>query len=96
MGYYHEEPGPDHDSSSRAGCLDVLVITRVVFQVLFWPMALLFLVVLDVAAAMYLFAYHPALALIPVGVTAVAVWLLARWDQRRARPPLEPPSGGGF
>jgi hypothetical protein len=43
-------------------------------------------VILDVAAAFYLFTIHPALVLIPVVLTAVALYAFAQWDQNRDRP----------
>jgi hypothetical protein len=45
------------------------------------------LLLVDVAAIIVLFTRHPALALIPVAITAVAIWLFARWEQQRFRPP---------
>jgi hypothetical protein len=66
------------------------VITKVVLQVLFWPIAAFTLVIIDVAVAFWLFTIHPALALIPVALTAAAIYLVARWDQNRDRPELPP------
>jgi hypothetical protein len=42
---------------------------------------------IDVAVIFYLFTTWPPLALIPIAITALAVHLVARWDQRRHRPP---------
>jgi hypothetical protein len=88
MGFYYNErpPGRD-DKPEQPGCLDALIITRVVLQLLFWPIAGLFLVIIDVGVAFVLFTIHPALALIPLAITIVAVWLIARWEQNRDRPP---------
>ena len=82
--YYKQQPGPEPES--KPGCLDVIVITRVVFSILFWPIAALMLVIIDIGVTLVLFTVHPALALIPLGLTAVAVYLIARWDQNRDRP----------
>ena len=85
MGFYYEpEPPPKDD---RPGCMDVIIITRAVFSVLFWPMLALVLVLIDAGAVFVLFAVHPALALIPVGLTGAGIWLYARWEQRHFRPP---------
>ena len=86
MGYYYEQRPPEPDDDPRYGCLDVLLITRAVLGVLLWPLAVFLLVILDIAAAFYLFTVHPALALIPVALTAVAIYAFARWDQSRDRP----------
>jgi hypothetical protein len=85
MVFYEERP-PRDDQPSQPGCMDALVITRVVFQMLFWPVAAMILVVGDIALVFYLFALHPALAVIPIAATAGAVMLFARWDQQRGRP----------
>jgi len=82
--YYDQRPPTEEQ---RPGCLDALLITRAVFGILFWPIAAIFAVMIDVALIFYLFTTWPPLALIPIAVTAVAVNLFARWDQRRHRPP---------
>jgi len=86
MGYYHEQKPPD--SEEGPGCLDAIVITRVVFGLLFWPVAALILVVVDIGLIFYFFTLHPALALIPASITGLALWLFARWEQRHDRPPV--------
>jgi hypothetical protein len=86
MGYYYEQRPPEPDDEPRYGCLDVLLITRAVLGVLLWPLAVFLLVILDIAAAFYLFTVHPALVLIPVALTAAAIYAFARWDQNRDRP----------
>jgi hypothetical protein len=85
MGYYYEDQPPDQ-GDQRPGCLDALVITRAVFGLLFWPIAALVAVILDIALTFYLFALHPTLALIPVVLTAVAIAAFARCEQHRFRP----------
>jgi len=69
------------------GCLDALAITRAIFAVLFWPMVAVIVVVADLAATFVLFTMHPALALVTIVPTAVAIWLFAKWEQRHFRPP---------
>ena len=64
-----------------------LLSLTAVFGVLLWPMLGLFAVLMDLVAIIWLFTIHPALALIPVSLTAIAIWLYARWEQRRFRPP---------
>jgi hypothetical protein len=69
------------------GCGETLALTRAVFGVLGPPLAVAVIVVLMVGLAIFLFAQHPALSLIPVVVLVVGALLFARWDQRRHRPP---------
>jgi len=85
MGYYEQRPPSDEERG--AGCLEALIITRAVFAVLIWPMLAIFAVIGFVAALWLSFTVHPALALIPVGLATGALWLFARWEQRRFRPP---------
>jgi hypothetical protein len=90
---YHQ-PEPQEEPSARdgpapggGGCLEVWVLTRAAFGVLFWPLAALVGFVLAVVLVLFLFTVHPALALIPVAAIALALYLFARWEQRRFRPP---------
>ena len=86
MGFYHEQRPPNDDKPEKPGCLDAIVITRAVFQMLFWPVAAMILVVVDIGFIFYLFTVHPALALIPIAFTFGVVMLLIRWDQHRDHP----------
>lgn len=84
MAYYEQSPPPKEE---RPGCLDALIITRAVFAVLVWPLLAIIAVLADVGITWILFTVYPALALIPIALTAAAIWLYARWEQRRFRPP---------
>ena len=79
----YEPPPPD----DRLGCRETWVLTRAAFTVLVPIMLALFGVFGALAAAVVLFSIHPALALAPVGVLALAVLGFVRWDQGRNRPP---------
>lgn len=85
MGYYSDQGPPDKEQPP--GCLDALLITRAVFGVMMWPVLAMVLVVVDAGVIFHLYSLHPGLALIPIGMTAGALWLFARWEQKRFRPP---------
>ena len=85
MVYYEQRPPDDRDNPP--GCLDALAMTRAVFGVLVWPLAFIFVVIFDVSITFYLYATRPVLALIPVLITAAAIWALVRWERHRFRPP---------
>jgi hypothetical protein len=95
---YHQQE-PQQEPSARGGpapggggCLEVWVLTRAAFGILFWPLAALIGFVLAVVLVLFLFTVHPALALIPVAAIGVALYLFARWEQRHFRPPgIDPP-----
>ncbi|MEX2245396.1 MAG: hypothetical protein WEC75_01800 [Dehalococcoidia bacterium] len=80
MAYYEQRPP---DGEPRYGCLDVLVITRAVFGLIMWPFVAMVGIFADVSVTVMLFAVHPALALIPIALTAAAIGAFARWDRRR-------------
>ena len=83
MGYYYDrEP-----QEKPPGCLDALLITRAALAVILIPIVVIVLFIMDVVATFALFAIHPALALLTTVPTVAAVWLFARWEQRRFRPP---------
>jgi len=86
MGYYYEPSSPP-DDEKPPGCLETLVIMRAVFGLLLPVVIAMVVLIADLAAIFVLFSVHPALALIPIVLTVVAIWFFARWDQRRARPP---------
>ena len=90
--YHQQEPQQEPSArggpaSDGGGCLEVWVLTRAAFGILFWPLVALIGFVLAVVLVLFLFTVHPALALIPVAAIAVALYLFARWEQRRFRPP---------
>lgn len=84
MVYYDQSP-PEEERPP--GCLDALILTRAVFAVLFWPLVAMAAALTDAALIFLLFVTKPLLALIPIAVTVVVLWLVSRWDQRRHRPP---------
>jgi len=84
MVYYEQQKPPEEE---RPGCLDVWLISRAMFGILMWPFAVLVGLIVDLYVIVVLFDVHPALALIPVTITGGVVWLYARWEQRRFRPP---------
>jgi hypothetical protein len=89
MGFYYGDGGSGDADPDKPGCLDVFVITRVVFQMLFWPIAGLFLVLADALLIFYAFTTHPAWALIPITLTIGGLMIFAHWDQTHndERPP---------
>jgi hypothetical protein len=86
VGYYYDSGGAPPEEKPP-GCLDAVLITRAVFGILLWPMLGIALVLADVGAIFFTFTIHPALALIPLVITAAALWLFAKWEQSHFRPP---------
>lgn len=88
MAFYTER---EPQGREPGGCSQVIVLTWAAFTILFWPMVALGLLLGLLASALMLLAIHPALALIPVGVAVAGIWLFAKWERRRFRPPGLPP-----
>ena len=63
------------------------MITLAVFAVILPVMFAILALLAGLTLAFVLFTVHPALALIPIAVTGLAVYAFARWDQTRNRPP---------
>ncbi len=78
------EPPREEEPS---GCRDTLVLTRAAFAVLLPPLLAIIAVLGAVSVAVALLSVHPALALLPIAVLAVGVYLFARWERGRFRPP---------
>jgi len=82
MGYYYEQP-----EERPPGCLDVLALTRSMLAVIGVLVAALIAVGADIVATFVLFGIHPALSLVTIVPTLIAIWLYARWERRHFRPP---------
>jgi hypothetical protein len=73
------------------GCLQTLVITRIIAQILLVPMLLIFGGVICVVAALYAFAASPLLGLGIIIVTIIVLTALSRWEYTRVKRDLPPP-----
>lgn len=76
---YHERQ-PEREPG---GCRDSLVLTRIVFSVIFWPVVALMATMVGVSLVFYLFLLEPLLALIPIGLLVAAGFVFATWERRR-------------
>ncbi len=66
-----------------SGCLQTIVITRVIFGILLVPVAFISLALFFVVFTFYLFTANPPLALIPLFGGGLLVWGLAKWERAR-------------
>jgi len=78
----YEVPG-EH----RPGCRDVRVLTLAMLAVIAPLIGAVAIIAGGIAASIWLFTIHPALALIPVALIVAAIVIYARWEQIRYRPP---------
>jgi hypothetical protein len=75
--YYPQEP------KEPSGCMQTVIITRVIFGMLALPMAIIGGAMAALVITFYTFTVSPALALIPLAISVLAVLAFARWEQRR-------------
>ena len=87
MGYYYERSAKPEEEKPP-GCLETLLIMRAVFGVIMPVVIAMIVLIADLAAIFVLYSISPALALIPIALTAAAIWLVARWDRNRVPPGL--------
>ncbi|TAK63545.1 MAG: hypothetical protein EPO22_06520 [Dehalococcoidia bacterium] len=84
MAWNEQPPKPGDD---RPGCLDAIVLTRMAFGILFWPVAAVMGAAVGVTAFILLLASYPlqtAGGTVVLVVGATAAW---RWINTRRPPP---------
>ncbi len=75
---YHPPP-----PSEPSGCLQTLIISRMIFQILAIPVALILGMLIGVIVGFIAWDEHPLLGLGVVGCFALPIYLVARWERRR-------------
>ncbi len=86
MGFYYGGSEPPKEEQPH-GCLDVLLITRAVFGVLFVPLAALVGTLAAIGVIVYLFSRWWPLGVAGIVVAAAVTYLYARWERRHFRGP---------
>lgn len=86
MGYYYTNT-PAEDPDKPPGCLDTLIVIRIVMGFLLIPLGAILGVFGLFSLAFWLFTIHPALALLPVIAGVGALLLVERWYDKRRSPP---------
>jgi hypothetical protein len=77
---YHPPP-----PSEPNGCLQTLVISRIVFGILLIPMLLIFAALFGVMLFLFAFSTHPLLGLGVLVLIGLAIYGFARWEQHRVQ-----------
>lgn len=73
-----------------SGCMETVIITRIVFSMLLVPFAMIIAAIFAVVATFYALTIHPLLALGVIVVCAVLFVLFVRWETQRVRRQLPP------
>jgi membrane protein implicated in regulation of membrane protease activity len=78
---------PSHRGDDRPGCMDAIVLTRMAFGILFWPMLAVIAAAAGVTLAILLLASYPLPTIAGAIALAVAAIALTQWISGRRRPP---------
>ncbi len=73
------------------GCLQTAVISRMIAQILFVPMLLIFGAIVCVVVAVYAFASSILLGFGVIAGTIVVLTAISRWEYQRVKRDLPPP-----
>jgi hypothetical protein len=68
-----------------SGCVQTLVISRMILQILLIPLALILGAIFAVLLALYAFSEHPLLGLVVIVLAALLMVAAAKWEGRRIR-----------
>lgn len=86
MGFYYG-PSQDPKEPEQPGCMDALILTRVILGLLLWPLVVLVGLVAVVVALVYLFSTFWLLGVLGLLVIAGGIYLYSRWERRRFQGP---------
>ena len=79
-------PRPQKEPS---GCLQTIIISRIIFQILLVPMLLVAGGIAAVLLFFFALTVNPLLGLLVVVIVGVGLYLFGRWEQKRV--PQGPP-----
>jgi hypothetical protein len=82
--YYPQEP------KEPSGCMQSLIITRVIFSMLALPVAIIAGAMFALAITFYMFTVSAPLALIPLAIGVLGVIGFARWEKARIDKEMRP------
>jgi len=76
---YHPPP-----PSEPNGCLQTLLISRIVFGILMIPLLMIIGVLFAMMVLLFAYTTHPLLGLAGLAIVGLGVYAFAKWEQRRA------------
>jgi membrane protein implicated in regulation of membrane protease activity len=77
---YHPPP-----PSEPNGCIQTLVISRIVFGILMIPLLMIIGVLFGVMIFLIAYSTHPLLGIAVLAVIGLAIYAFAKWEQRKVR-----------
>jgi lipopolysaccharide export LptBFGC system permease protein LptF len=82
---YH--PPPPREPS---GCLQTLVISKMIFQILAVPILMILLGLVAVLIFLYAFSESPLLALLVIAIFGFLLYVIMKFEQRRVEREIPP------
>ncbi|HLG12263.1 MAG TPA: hypothetical protein VI876_10945 [Dehalococcoidia bacterium] len=82
---YHPPPPKEPN-----GCLQTLVISKMIFQILAIPILMIFIGLVAVLIFLYAFSENPLLALLVLAIFGFVMYLIMKFEQRRIERELPP------
>ena len=73
-----------------SGCMETLLITRIVFGMLLIPFAMILAAIAAVIISFWALTIHPLLALVVIGLCGSAFVAVVKWETARVRRQLPP------
>jgi hypothetical protein len=83
--YYPKEP------EEPSGCMQTLVITRVMFSLLAVPVAIIAGALFALVFTFYIYTVSAPLALVPLAIGVGGVFALYRWEKAKVDKEMLPP-----
>ena len=74
---------PPPPPKEPSGCIQTIVITKVILQILFVPLTMILSGIMAVVLTIFAFSYHPLIGLAVLAGWAIAIVALGKWEWRR-------------
>jgi hypothetical protein len=75
-----QPPPPPKEPS---GCIQTIVITRMILQILFIPLMMILGGIIAVVLTLFAFSYHPLIGLAVIAGWGVLITAVGKWEWRR-------------
>jgi uncharacterized membrane protein len=74
---------PPPPPKEPSGCIQTIVITKVILQILFIPLMMILSGIVAVVLTIFAFSYHPLIGLAVLAGWGILVVALGKWEWRR-------------
>jgi hypothetical protein len=74
---------PPPPPKEPSGCIQTLVITKIILQILAIPLLMILSGIIAVVLTIFAFSYHPLIGLAAIGGWGLLIVALGKWEWRR-------------